>query len=92
MVEGAHVGTGCSYEGEHSVHVLEYIARCNPNYAKSLPAKDRVASGIASRPIAEAISLAINLDDESAFEACKIDCHLADAELLPELQSARPLS
>jgi hypothetical protein len=91
MVEGAQVGTSRDDEGKHSVHVPEHVARWDPKNAESFTSKQRVASSIATRLVAERMSLPIHLDNHPMAETGEIRRDPIRRELAPELQPVRPL-
>ena len=91
MVEGAHVATSSNYPAKHAIHIPEDIARRNTQYVETLFPHQCITRLIATRSIAEAVSLAVDLDDQSMAQAGKIRCDSIARELAPEFQAAGTL-
>ena len=53
LVEGAHLGTGREDPPEHSVHVVENVARGDALDSESISTKQRVPSRIAAWLVAK---------------------------------------
>jgi hypothetical protein len=91
-VEGAHLVTIRKDETKHRVHVLENVTRRDAKDTKAVTPKQRVASGVAPRLVAEAVPLSVDLDDKPVLETGEVDGDRSDRKLPSELQTAGTLS
>jgi hypothetical protein len=76
---------------KHAIHVLEHVTRGDAHDAKARSPEHCIARSIAPRPVAAAVALAIDFDDQPMTEAGKVHCHFTDRKLFPELQAIRSL-
>jgi hypothetical protein len=90
-VEGAHLGRGGQNEAKHTVHVPEDISGRNTQDTEALAPEQRISRSIAPRLIADAMAVAINLNDQAPFEAREVDGHFPDRKLFAELQAVGSL-
>ena len=91
MVEGAHLRGTRDDVAKHGVQVAKHVSRSDPNHAETVPLEQRVASNIASRLIAQAVSFAVHLDDEPVAQAREIRGDAIIGELAAPLEPAGTL-
>ena len=92
MVEGPHLRTGRDDPAKHRIHVIYDVARGNVHDVKAVALKHRVTRRIAPGLVAEIVSLAVDLDDQSMTQAGEIRGEPVGRKLTAKLETVWSLS